>query len=69
MEKMWLDKMEDVERSLLVGLLADREVYEEAASLTKNWVVKLSICSVPERGQNLALLRGGDIEQNPGPSR
>ena len=69
------DKMEDVERSLtrdrsmLVGLLADREVYEGAASLTKNWFVKLSIYSVPERGQNLALLRGGDIEQNPGPSR
>jgi hypothetical protein len=30
---------------------------------------KLSICSVFARGQNLALLRGGDIEQNPGPSR
>ena len=30
---------------------------------------KLSICSVFARGQNLTLLRGGDIEQNPGPSR
>jgi len=51
--KEWPDKMADVERSLardrsmLVGLLVDRKVYEEAASLAekyKDWDMLVRIC-------------------------